>query len=175
MNIYIFRGKSATGKTTLTNILSQKFNVPVLRKDNIFDALSKHETDIGILNSASYDILATQIQTCIDNQSDVIIDIALLHTPSLKTFLNKIDFKDSTIHRFFCDCSNNYIWLERWRERLKNPLPNQYFKSIDEIVEHYNICDIKLSDDEVVLDSVLGVEELINKVLENTNYEDYKI
>ena len=77
MNVYLFRGKSATGKTTLTNILSQRINVPVLHKDDIFDALSKHETDIAILNGASYDILARQIQNCIDNQSDIIIDIAL--------------------------------------------------------------------------------------------------
>ena len=51
MNIYIFRGKSATGKTTLTNILSRKINVPVLRKDDIFDQLSKHETDIETVKS----------------------------------------------------------------------------------------------------------------------------
>ena len=51
MNIYIFRGKSATGKTTLTNILSQKINIPVLRKDDIFDQLSKYEPDIAILNT----------------------------------------------------------------------------------------------------------------------------
>lgn len=175
MKIYIFRGKSATGKTTLTNILSQKLNVPILRKDDIFDALSQYQSDISILNSASYDILAKQIQTCIDNQSDVIVDVALQHTPSLKTFLRKIDFKSSTVHRFFCDCSNDDVWLERWRERLENPLPNQYFKSIDEIIEHYNKCDIKPSDDEIILDSILGVEKLINKVLENTNNENYKI
>lgn len=67
MKVYMFRGKSATGKTTLTNILSQRLNIPILRKDDIFDTLSKYETDIAILNSTSYDILAKQIQTCIDN------------------------------------------------------------------------------------------------------------
>lgn len=66
-----------------------------------------------------------------DNQSDVIVDVALQHTPSLKTFLRKIDFK-----------------------------------SIDEIIEHYNRCDIKPSNDEVVLDSIFAVEELLNKIME---------
>lgn len=167
MNIYIFRGKSATGKTTLANILSRRLNIPVLRKDDIFDSLSKHETDIDILNSASYDILAKQIQTCIDNQSDVMVDIALQHTPSLEMFLNKIDFKGSTVYRFFCDCSNNDMWLARWRERLKNPLPNQYFKSIDEITEHYGKCEIVPLNDEIVLDSVVPVDDLMNRVMEN--------
>ncbi len=175
MNIYIFRGKSATGKTTLTNLFSNKINVPVLRKDDIFDTLSNYVNDISTLNGASYDILARQVQTCIDNNSDIIIDIALQDTKALETFLNKIDFKNATVHRFFCDCSDNDMWLDRWKERLKNPLPNQYFKSIDEIVEHYSKCDIKPSDDEVVLDSILEVKELLNKVLENTNNENCKI
>ncbi len=166
MNIYIFRGKSATGKTTLTNLLSNEINVPVLRKDDIFDTMSNYVNDISILNSASYDILARQIHTCIDNNSDIIIDIALQDTKALETFLNKIDFKNSTVHRFFCDCSDNNIWLDRWRKRLKNPLPNQYFKNIDEIIEHYNKCDIRPSDDEVALDSVFEVEELLEKILE---------
>lgn len=175
MDIYIFRGKSATGKTTLTNLLSGKINVPVLRKDDIFDTLSKYVSDISTLNGASYDILARQVQTCIDNNSDIIIDIALQDTKSLETFLNKINFKNAAVYRFFCDCSDNAIWLDRWRERLKNPLPNQYFKSIDEITEHYSKCEIKTSSDEVVLDSVLGVADLINSILKSINNEDYKI
>ena len=75
MNIYIFRGKSATGKTALTNMLSEKINVPVLRKDDIFDRLAEYEADISVLNAASYDILAKQIQTCIYNKSDIIVDV----------------------------------------------------------------------------------------------------
>ena len=37
--VYIFRGKAATGKTTLSNMLSQKLLIPVFRKDDIVDAL----------------------------------------------------------------------------------------------------------------------------------------
>lgn len=167
MNIYIFRGKSATGKTTLTNILSKKLNVPVLRKDDIFDALSNHESDTAILNSASYDILAKQIQTCIDNKTDIIVDIALGHTPSLKKFLSKIDSKDSTVHHFFCDCSDNDIWIDRWKVRLKNPMPNQYFKNINEIITYYDKCEIKPLNGEIVLDSIKSADELIDIITEN--------
>ena len=117
------------------------------------------------MNSASYDILAKQIQTCIDNQSDVIVDVALQHIPSLNEFLSKIDFKDSMIYRFFCDCSDDNIWLDRWRARLKKPLPNQYFKSIDEIVKHYGRCEIEPLNDEIVLDSILPIEKLIDIVM----------
>ena len=166
MNIYIFRGKSATGKTALTNMLSEKINVPVLRKDDIFDRLAEYEADISVLNAASYDILAKQIQTCIYDKSDIIVDVALQHTPSLERFLNKINFKDSIVHRFFCCCSDEAVWLDRWSERLKNPLPNQYFKSIDEIVEHYSKCNISPQNGEIILDSILPVDELIEKIME---------
>ncbi len=166
MKIYIFRGKSATGKTTLSNILSKNINTPVLRKDDIFDELHKHEKYISVLNAASYDILARQIQTSIDNGTDIIVDIALQHTPSLNTFLNKIDFKNSTVYRFFCDCSDDEIWLDRWRERLKSPLPNQYFKSIDEIKEHYGRCKIEPQKEEIILDSVLPINKLYNIIME---------
>lgn len=56
-DIYIFRGKSATGKTTISNYLSRKLGIPVLRKDDIYDAASvcclSHET----LNDISYKVL----------------------------------------------------------------------------------------------------------------------
>ena len=92
----------------------------------------------------------------------MIIDIALQHTPSLNEFLSKIDFKDSTIYRFFCDCSDDNIWLERWRTRLKKTLPNQYFKSIDEIIEHYGKCEIGPLNGEIILDSIIPVDDLVD-------------
>lgn len=166
MNIYILRGKSATGKTTLSNMLSRNINVPVLRKDDIFDELHKHEKDTSVLNAASYDVLARQIQTCIDNGADIIVDIALQHTPHLNTFLNKIDFKNGTVYRFFCDCSDNEIWLDRWHERLRAPEPHQYFKSVDEIKEHFGRCAIEPQKGEIILDSVLPTNKLYNIIME---------
>lgn len=44
-SIYFFRGKTATGKTTITNILSKEINVAVLRKDDVFDVLSLYIGD----------------------------------------------------------------------------------------------------------------------------------
>lgn len=75
-NLYIFRGKSATGKTLLSSMLSKKLNIFVLRKDDIFDPLSVHLNNNSINNSACYDILASITQKNIDNKVDVIIDIA---------------------------------------------------------------------------------------------------
>ena len=71
------------------------------------------------------------------------------------------------VYRFFCDCSDDILWLDRWRERLKNPLPNQYFKSINEIVAHYSKCEIEPLNNEIILDSIIPVDDLFDKIMEN--------
>ena len=51
--VYLFRGKAATGKTTLSSRLSQKLAIPVFRKDDITDAIKSGEylTDRGAGNA----------------------------------------------------------------------------------------------------------------------------
>ena len=56
-NIIIFRGKAATGKTFITNYLCKKLNIPVIRKDDIYDSLSMYNVEHSLNNSATYDIL----------------------------------------------------------------------------------------------------------------------
>lgn len=41
--VYLFRGKAATGKTTLSSRLAQKLAIPVFRKDDITDAIKSGE------------------------------------------------------------------------------------------------------------------------------------
>jgi len=57
-SIYFFRGKAATGKTTITNILSKEINVAVLRKDDVFDVLLPYIGDNSNKNRITYDLLA---------------------------------------------------------------------------------------------------------------------
>lgn len=104
--------------------MSKELNVAVLRKDDIYDKLS--------INKASYDILAKILQTNIDTNSDLIIDIGLAHNPYLKQFLSKIDSKGSEIYKFLCICSNHEEWKKRIKKRLNNPVPNQFFNSVQE-------------------------------------------
>ncbi len=61
--VYIFRGKAATGKTTLSNMLAEKLCIPVLRKDDIFDALKiSANFDSSFVNAACYNILYAMMQ-----------------------------------------------------------------------------------------------------------------
>lgn len=168
-NIYIFRGKSATGKTTITNLLSKRINACVLRKDDIFDPLSKYITDNKVNNDATYNILANLIQNNIDNNVDVIIDIALPHNDYYKMFLSKVELKNHKVYSFFCDCSDDEIWKSRWKERLKHPQPNQFFKDIDTIIKHYSNMDISLLQNEIYIDSIQDLSSIMRNIFNNIN------
>jgi len=54
--VYIFRGKSAAGKTTLANKLATKLSIPILCKDDIVDAMkmSKRIDKLSINNEVCY-------------------------------------------------------------------------------------------------------------------------
>lgn len=168
-SIYFFRGKAATGKTAITNILSNRINASILRKDNIFDVVSHYIADNSLNNSVTYDLLSKLIQTNIDNGADVIVDIGLSNTDGWKTFQSKIDFKNSTVFTFLCDCSDMAIWKKRFEERLKNPAPNQYFKTVEEVLSYYSKSKIELLHDEYYIDSAKSMESIINFVCKTIN------
>lgn len=158
-SVYIFRGKSATGKTTLSSILSRHLNIAVLRKDDIFDPLSTH-LDNQTNSRACYDILASMLSANISAGADVIVDIALPHNPHYMKFLSKIDFREHRPISFLCGCSDERLLLSRWERRLKNPLPNQFYQSIDAINAHYASMDIAPLPGEVCFDSARNLEDL---------------
>lgn len=164
LNIFLFRGKAATGKTTITDLLSIELNVPVLRKDDIYDELSKCSLDHSQKNQASYNILAKLIQTNISNNCDLIIDISLSRNQYLEQFLKKINFKKSNLFKFLCICSNKQEWEKRIEKRLLSPAPNQLFKSAKEATQYYSKQTSVPFENEIVLDSSKDIEIIMKKI-----------
>ncbi len=72
----------------------------------------------SLINSISYDVLAKIIQTNIDTNCDLIVDISLAHNSYLEQFLSKINFKDSKLYQFLCICSDN----EKWKKRIEKKI-----------------------------------------------------
>lgn len=172
--VYIFRGKAATGKSTLANMLAKKLSIPVFCKDDVVDALksSKNIDKGSINNEVCYNILYKMIQTNLDLNTDFILDIALVDINNAKWFFGRLDFKDNNVFKFFIDCSNEDEWKRRHIERLKNPLPHQSFKSIEHVVEHYKAADIYPFEDEYIIDNIKTVEEsfdVINKIIHSSS------
>lgn len=164
-NIYFFRGKAATGKTLITNTLSNKLGTPIFRKDDIFDKLSSYNLSHNEINMASYDILSEIIATNIFTNNDLIIDVSLVHTPYLNQFLSKINLSNCKVYQFLCICSNHNEWKDRMSKRIANPLPNQFFKSVQEAEEHYNKMHIELLNGENLIDSCEDLESIINHIM----------
>lgn len=166
--VYIFRGKAATGKTTLSNMLSQKLLIPVFRKDDIVDALksSKNIHSESINNEVCYNILYRIIQTNLDLNANFILDIALGDRKNAKAFFERLDFKDNNVLKFFIDCSDEKEWKARHLKRLENPLPHQSFKSIEHVVEYYQNADVHPFADEYIIDSSDTLEKSFDIICE---------
>lgn len=162
--IFLFRGKAATGKTTITDLLGRKLNIPVLRKDDIYDELSKYDFEHSQKNESSYNILARLIQTNINNNCDLIIDISLSHNSYLEQFLSKINFNKSRLFKFLCICSNQQEWEKRIEKRLSNPTPNQLFESAKEATRYYSKQTSAPFKNETILDSSKDIEIIMKKI-----------
>ena len=107
-NVYIFRGKSATGKSVLSDMLAKKLSIPVIRKDDVVDALkTTPNVDKSLINNAvCYGILQKIIQTNLDLGVDFVIDIALGDRKNAKWFYDRLNFHNNNILSFFTICSN---------------------------------------------------------------------
>ncbi|GKX30520.1 hypothetical protein SH1V18_30000 [Vallitalea longa] len=168
--VYIFRGKAATGKSTLANMLAKKLSIPVFCKDDVVDALksSKNIDKASINNEVCYNILYKIIQTNLDLNTDFILDIALGDRNKAKWFFGRLNFKDNKVIKFFTDCSDEDEWKRRHEERIKNPLPHQSFKSIEHVIEHYKKLDVNPFDDEYIIDTSKSIEKSfieINRII----------
>ena len=143
--VYLFRGKAATGKTTLSNRLAQKLAIPVFCKDDITDAVKTG----GYL---------TDMQTNLNLGADFIVDLALGDRGNAAFFLNRLDFKQNRVFRFFLDCSDEEAWKQRHLARLKNPLLHESFHSLEHVLEHYRKADIGPMEGEYVIDSAKPID-----------------
>ena len=154
-NVYVFRGKAATGKSTLADKLALKLNVPVIRKDDIVDALKMTAgIDKSLVNNAvCYNILYKIIQTNLSLGTSMILDIALGDRANAETFFNRLDFGDNKVLWFFVTCSDKAEWKRRHLERLANPLPSQSFKSFEHVLEHYKSADVNPFEYEHIIDT----------------------
>lgn len=166
-SVYIFRGKAATGKTTLANKLASELSIPVFCKDDIVDAM-KSSINIdksSINNEVCYNILYKLIQTNLDLATDFVIDVALGDRKNADWFFSRFDYKDNIITKFFIDCSDENEWINRHRKRIENPLLHQSFKSIEHVKEYYENAEISPFNDEYIIDTSNSIEESFNEII----------
>lgn len=55
--VIVFRGKAGVGKTTISNEVGKQLNIPIIRKDDIYDSIATYITNHENRNKACYDTL----------------------------------------------------------------------------------------------------------------------
>lgn len=145
-------------------MMSQELKISVLRKDDIYDMLSVKDLEHSIKNRLSYNIMAKNINTNLRNNCDIIIDIALANSDHFSEFLSNLDLQGSHVIKFLCICSIEEVWRKRMEERIKNPTPNQLFKTVDEAVRYYTRYDIAPAKEEIIIDSSQSLPEILEKI-----------
>lgn len=164
--IIFFRGKAATGKTTLSNIIKAKMGFTVISKDSIFDDLLSQGLTWDEANAIAYDKLAEKVQLYHDNEENVLVDIGLAHTPYFKNFLSKMVLNFEHIKCFLFTCTIDDVWEKRMMSRIASPeMPNQTFKSLEQARSYYKKYTISLLEGEVEVDSAMPLENMYNEVL----------
>ncbi len=165
--IYFFRGKAATGKTKVAQIIKDQKGFITISKDEVFDELLNQGIEWDSANSLTYNKLAETIQRHHDEGFDAIVDIGLAHTPYFSKFLSKMNLGKGNVKFFLFVCSKGDLWEKRIAHRIRSPeAPNQFFKSINEAIEHYSKYNIYTLSDEIEIDSALSVEAMIDKIYE---------
>lgn len=135
--IILFRGKAGTGKTTLSNELAKRLQLPVLHKDDIYDSVSSFVSEHTLRNKICFDFLYRFLQNVIDANTDIILDFGLNNSEDVRKLKNWIVERGGELQIVHCICSDDSIWSERLSIRSLNPLPNQLITNLAELKKHY--------------------------------------
>ncbi|MCK8060275.1 MULTISPECIES: AAA family ATPase [unclassified Fusibacter] len=164
--ITFFRGKAATGKSTMAKYIANQHDIAVLDKDSVFDKLLNEGVDWETANNTTYDRLVQDIQWHHDNNIPAIVDIGLSHTPFFEGFLKKMSLSADKVRLFLFTCSDDLVWESRILARIENPEgPNQCIWSTVSAHEHYAKYDIYPLEGENIIDSVVEKEEIYLRVM----------
>lgn len=166
--IVLFRGKAGVGKTFISTQVAARLNVPVIRKDDIFDTVFDYISDNELRNRFSYDLIHKFIDTNLESGTDVILDCPFHNHAQLLAMRQRIEAKNGYFKPILLMCSDEGIWADRFNERKLNPKPNNLITDFEGIKQHYERRNISLVplDGELVLDTIEAAENIVERAVE---------
>jgi tRNA uridine 5-carbamoylmethylation protein Kti12 len=169
MKLILFRGRPGTGKTLMSNLLSAKINAPIIRKDDIYDAISELEPDHQLRNRATFKFLYTILSTNKHINSKIIVDCPFQFPDDLSQLRKWCFENDVELTSILVTCSDESIWAARFNKRADNPSPNQLITDFKKLKERYTEMQLEAEADELLIDTVKSPEENIAKILQFLN------
>lgn len=111
--LILFSGSPGVGKSTLSYMLAQQKEWPILTKDQIERSLEKS----SIINpNAAYELLLDQAKLILQNNSSVILD-AVFGRAAIRDQVNAIVSETSSeLFIIVCSCSD----MDLWKKRIEN-------------------------------------------------------
>lgn len=165
--VILFRGKAGVGKTTLSTKISEDLNIPVVRKDDIYDSIAVYIDNHETRNKACYDILYKIIETNLLGGVDIIVDAGFHYIDQVLKFESWVKSRNVDFISLLCICSNEKVWAERFNKRKLNPQPNNLITDFNELKIHYKDLSTKSLENEIVLDTINDISILVEKALRN--------
>jgi predicted kinase len=167
--VIVFRGKAGVGKTAISTGVAKKLNIPLIRKDDVYDSIAFYIDNHEMRNKACFDTIFKIIQTNIENGVSVIVDAGfhqLTHASKFKSWVLENNAKFLSL---LCICSDELLWAERFNKRKQNPQPNNQITDFEELKKHYASLKTEPLENEAILDTVNNLDLLINKAIHEIN------
>ena len=169
MKIILFRGRPCTGKTTLSNLFAQQTNLPILRKDDIYDASADFITEHDTCSKISYGALWKILESNILNCSAVVVDFPFQHQGELNIIKDWCDKNGVALKSILVTCSDEKLWSERLKKRAKKPRPNQKITDFESFQKLYGTMHLIPEKEELLVDTTNSIDICLKQIIDFIN------
>ncbi len=166
MKIILFRGRPASGKTTISKALGLELGYPVIHKDDIYDGLALDIADHGARNNAAHRILYAILESNVHSNAAIILDFPFQNAADFAIIESWCKEYRVILKSILVTCTNEQVWRERLILRSQNPLPNQLIYDFDKLKHRYGSMHVEPAPTELLIDSALPLQDNINRIIE---------
>jgi hypothetical protein len=163
--IILFRGLPAVGKSFIANETAKILKVAIVRKDDIYDCIHFEMSKNENRNEICYNIINKIIETNLLSDTDLIIDCPFKDHKELDKLSSFINERNGQLKSILCNCSDMDVWEERFNVLTINPKPNNLVSDFNELKTTYPNLEPEKYDDELVVDTKLGLDENILHII----------
>ena len=165
MKLILFRGRPGVGKTLLSGLLSQRLNVPVLRKDDMYDHIAFLNTDHGLRNKAAHDVLYAIFKSNAHSSSQFILDFPFQFDADIEQLETWCRANNVELRSILTTCSDEALWAQRLKKRAENPATNQLITDFEEFRKRYSTMQLEARAGELLIDTVNPANESIAAII----------